>query len=143
MIPSGTPLHNGHMRQQSKNFRERRAPSSRGVIVKDSLRDSISMEILQGLSGSGSLGLTNGGATTRPNGNASDCSKTRQQVKFGRGYRTLLQVYVPWWTAWLFGPVCSCVKRRSGVKFAGPFRKSLRSRKGSGAGLLLETSEST
>ena len=33
------------------------------------------MEKLQGLSGGGSLGLTNGGGTTRPNDDASDWSK--------------------------------------------------------------------
>ena len=50
--------------------------SSRDVIdVEDSLRDSVSMEVFQGLNGGGTLGQTNGSTHTRPNDNVSDCSK--------------------------------------------------------------------
>ena len=39
------------------------------------LGDSVSAEVLQGLSSGGTLGPTDGGAFTRPNDDIVDCSK--------------------------------------------------------------------
>ena len=46
-----------------------------GVIPEGSLRDSPSTEVLQGLSGGGMLGLTDGSAFTDPDNGVPDCNK--------------------------------------------------------------------
>ena len=49
--------------------------TSRDVIVKDLLRDSVGIEVLQGLSSGDTPGLSNRSAYTCTNDLISDCSK--------------------------------------------------------------------
>ena len=80
--------------------------------------DSVSAEVLQGLSSGGTLGHTNGGAFTPPNDDIVNCSKRVNDLglSYCAEYR---QVYVTRWIAWLFGPICSHPQCKNWVKFVG------------------------
>ena len=82
------------------------------------LGNSVSAEVLQGLSSGDTLGPSDGGAFARPNDDIVDCSKRVNDLglSYCVEYR---QVYVTRWIAWLFGPICSLPQCRNWVKFAG------------------------